>query len=307
MEELTYLQKVAIKGEVALTLSTCSHDAEMKVRAYYMIKGTPAQFKPVVVEFIKEAVTFDETIIDRIYLEEQNGTVPLWLWIDLVIADLKLSLTAPDNTVRTGSLSVSKEKERKKLIESAFVTFARKAVIVSPTAANKLFNSILDNYDLEFLHSACTYLKSCCPEVQFFKKDKRIPESIMQCRLDLKSIMSFIIETKTLSMTDSQGGMMAVESTNDCADSIQAAIESMFNIDTILQNQPQKTVYTVKKVFKDSGMSIDLRTCKTEQEAIEYVKRICEEYPDLLNTCEFQIHMERIYEDKKTGKIKRET
>ena len=199
MKELTYVQKAAIKGEVALALSTCAHDAEMKVRAYFMLKGVTSEFKPLLLEYMKEAVTFSETELDRIFLEIQNGIVPIWLWIEQTIADIRISLIALEGSIKGTSLSINKEKERKKVVESAFIMFARKAILISPIAANKLFNSILDDYSLEFLHSACTYLKSCCPEVQFAKKDKRIPDRIMQHRIDSKQILSFVIESRALS------------------------------------------------------------------------------------------------------------
>ena len=292
---------------------------------------------------MKEAVTFSDEELDRISLEIQNNIVPVWLWIEQAVADIKLSLIALESSIKGISLSINKEKERKKIIESAFIMFARKAVLLSPVAANQLFNSILDDYNLEFLHSACTYLKSCCPEVQFVKKDKRIPDSIMQCRIDSKQILSFVIETNALSdtgtpeskiikksennlkkqnmthsmttslnerpvnMNENDNSLMAEVKIMDCPDSLRTIIENLLDIKMSLDEEVQNTVYVVKKVFTDSGLSTNIRTCQTEQEAAEFIRHIRKEYPELLKVCEFQIHAERINENKKTKHIKKET
>ena len=81
-ENLTYLQKAALKGEIGFALSTAAHDAEIKFRIYLILKEVEERFKPFIIECVKEAVNFDETIIDRIYLEVLNNTIPVWLWID---------------------------------------------------------------------------------------------------------------------------------------------------------------------------------------------------------------------------------
>ena len=333
-ENLTYLQKVALKGEIGFALSTSAHNAEMKFRIYLILKEVEDKFKPFIIECVKESVTFDETIIDRIYLEVINNSIPVWLWIEEVIADIKLHLAIADAGLAgiTGSkLSINKVQERKNLIESAFVLFAREALILSPDSAEQLFDEILNDNDLEFLYNACFYLKTCCPEIRAIRKGaiKEVPEELMSCLFDIKKTMSFAIETKALSAlnraelkesryqkitksplptSDIHGeiiaqGSFTIDNTishEELSNYISEKIAELFegNSHTHTTTTPS-TVYVVKKVFTDSGLSTDIRICKTKEEAFNFVKKIEEEYPELTNTCEFQVHTEKVHDREK--------
>ena len=70
--DLTYLQKVALKGEIAFALSTAAHNTEIKLRTYLFLKEVGAELRPFILECIKEAVTFDESEIDRIKVSIQK-------------------------------------------------------------------------------------------------------------------------------------------------------------------------------------------------------------------------------------------
>lgn len=335
-ENLTYLQKVALKGEIAFALSTSSHDAEIKYRTYLILKEVDEKFKPLIIECIKEAVTLDEDVIDRIYLEVVNNTVPVWLWIDEIIADLKLPLKFADasSAVALGSkLSIDKVKERKNLIESAFIMFAREATMISPTAVEQLIERILNDYDLDFLESACFYLQDCIKEVRALRKEgTEIPEELMSCSFDIKRILNFAIETKALSELNkaerkinkryqkitkqplptedaTESFVMNMDSTithEQLSQYISEKIAELFEGSPIntAKVTPADTVYVVKKVFTDSGISTNIRVCRTEEEAVDFIKKIVKECPELMNVCEFQVHTERKNDKKDKWKPK---
>ena len=330
-EQLTYLQKTALKGEIGFALSTSSHDTEIKFRTYLILKEVEDKFKPFIIECIKEAVTFDETIIDRIYLEILNGTVPVWLWIEEAIADIKIHLTSAQisSSVLTGlKLSIDKLQERKNLIESAFVLFAREAMMISPLAVEQLLGEVLEDNDLSFLQSACFYLKESCKEIQKFKNSEEVPDKLMSCVFDIKKILSFGIETKELSRlnrfenkqrtyekitkqplpTEITGEVLAEGSftvtSEEISQYISEKIAELFegnvsNHSYLKPKQPSSTVYVVKKVFTDSGISTDIRVCRSEEEAVNFIKKIIKEYPELTNVCEFQV--ERINDKEKNN------
>lgn len=317
-ENLTYLQKVALKGEIGFALSTSTHDTEMKYRIYFMLKEVDNKFKPLIVECAKEAVTFDESIIDRIYLEILNESVPVWLWIEEIIADIKLYLSSVEKSyvgLPSDHLSINKLQERKNLIESAFILFAREAIIVSPKAATQLFESILNDYDLEFLHKACFYLKNDCSEIYSIKGDK-IPEQLMSCLFNIRKILNFSIETQVFEALNKTNESHNNESSMQPSKSSynnEVIVQGKFTIDrdmlynheefsnyisneitklleeSISSNNSSNNVYIVRKVFTDSGLSTDIRTCNTEEEAINFIKKIVREYPELTNVCEFRV------------------
>jgi hypothetical protein len=333
-ENLTYLQKTAIKGEIAFALSTAAHNAEIKFRTFLILKEVEDKYKPFIIECIKEAITFDETVIDRIYLEVVNNDVPVWLWIEEIIADIKLHISMADAGLAgiTGNrLSINKVQERKNIIESAFVMFAREALILSPNASEQLLDEIINDYDLEFLHSACFYLKSSLPEIRTIKGNTAddIPEELMSCLFDVKRMMSFAVESKALKMlnraekkegryrkitkqplpTELNGeviaqGSFTIDNTithEELSQYISEKIAELFDgtptIRTSPAPKPSNTVYVVKKVFTDSGISTNIRVCRTEQEAADFVKKIEREYPELARTCEFQV--ERVNDKEK--------
>lgn len=325
-ENLTYLQKVAIKGEVALTVSTAAHDAEIKFRTYLILKEIEGKYIPFIIECLKEAVTFDEDIIDRIYLDVLYNTVPVWLWIDEIISDIKIHLVTAENNYNIPSvmkLSINKLAERKNIIESAFIKFAREAILVSPSAVEELLDKILDDYDLEFLHNACFYLKSGCIEVKEAKgEEKEVPEEIMSCLFDPKKALNFSTETKALSMLDKlhkkYSNVHTIQNNivvpipeeiplDKTSEYVSKKINELFGELISTPTEPSNTVYIVKKVFTDSGLTTDIRTCKTEEEAINFVKKIIKEYPELLNTCEFQVCSERVNGKEKNKWKQKET
>lgn len=317
-ENLTYLQKVALKGEIGFALSTSAHDAEIKFRTYLILKEVNKKYKPFVIDCIKDSVTFDETIIDKICLEIANGTVPVWLWVDEVISDIKLHLSIPDtgSTLTGSKLSINRMTERKNIIESAFLYFAREALMISTSASEALFDEMLNDYDLEFLHGACFYLKSCIPEIEALKKQNEVPEKLLSCQFDIKKTLNFVVESKALSLIDKKSstptpsekrnyngnfevtGNFTVDSSvpqEEVSEYISKKITELLAGDPVHPSQPTShdTIFIVKKVFTDSGISTDICTRGTYEEAVNFVEKIEKEYPELLNTCKFEIYMEK--------------
>lgn len=332
-ENLTYLQKVALRGEIAFALSTSAHTTEMKYRVYLILKEVDEIYRPLILDCVKEAVTFDESIIDCIYLEVLNDTVPVWLWVEEAIADIKMHLTIAEPTfsMLTGSkLSLNKKTERKNIIESAFIMFVREAMMISPEAAEQLLDQVSNDYDLEFLQKACLYLREGWSEIMNLKKERDLndaPDELMSCLFNIKRMLSFAIETKSLNNIKKRSkNYQKITNqplpTEDTQRNI--VIQGNFTVDNAITHEqlsqyisdkiaelfegpssspsktsPSNTVYVVRKVFTDSGLYTDIRTCTTEEEAVNFVKKIVREYPELTNICEFQVHTEKKHDKEK--------
>jgi hypothetical protein len=151
----------------------------------------------------------------------------------------------------------------------------------------------------------------------------------MSCLFDIKKLLSFSIESKALSIlnkeekkkrfekiikqplpTEEVSGDITVQgsftidpcaSTEDISQQISQKIAELFgeNIISHSKPKPSNTTYVVKKVYINSGLSTDIRVCKTEEEAINFINKIVREYPELMNTCEFQV--EKINGKKEKG------
>jgi hypothetical protein len=316
--KLTYLQKTALKGELALALSTSAHNTDIKYRTYLILKEVAPEYRAAIVECLKEMITFEESELDRIYLEVQNGTTPVWLWIEECIADIKFSLSTADPSLKYTRISIESKKVRETLIESSFISFARKAILISPEAAEQLFNEILEDQDLEFLSTSCAYLKDSCSEVKAIKRLKSTPSKIMNHSFDIKNILNFNIETKTLSIINNEEepatsktewaepsnpviieGPMSHEQIAQCISNKIAELFGEAPNPSTSKSATDNVVYVVKKVFTDSGLSTDIRECKTKEEALNFIKDIEKKYPELASVCEFKVHTEKINDREK--------
>lgn len=314
-DNLTNLQKVALKGEVAYAVSTAAHDSDVKYRVYTILRDIEEEHKSFLIEAFKEAVTFDENIIDKLYLETLTNKVPVWLWVEKAIADMKEALRLTEIT-SLGKSSVDKVEERKKIIESAFINFARKALLISPDASEQLFNEILNDYDLSFLHTSCFYLKSSCEEMRDSGKvEDHISEDLMDCHFDIRDMLNFRVESEALKLFNEEKSnykikkkpkrVIKAEAIDITPDMTEDEISELINkkifsvFKGLVNEEPeqQKFKYVVNKVFNNTQISTTIRVCDTREEAEKFIEKIKKEYPELQHTCDFFISKE-----KKDGK-----
>lgn len=315
-EGLTSLQKIALEGEVAFAISTAPHDAEAKYRIYAIFKEVEDEYKPWLIKAFKEAITFDEDIVDQLYFESLTNEVPVWLWVEKSIADIKEALRLSESSVsKAGAYRV---EARKKIITSAFVNFARRALMVSPDASEQLFDEILNDKDLVFLEVPCFYLKSCCEEVRDSGTvQDKIPETLLDCCFDIRDMLSTRVETEALELltkkkkrksslvTNPQDEPIHIESisiktgmTDEEISELlsQKILETFQGLGTPTKKKKPKQHfrYVVNKVFNDTQISTSIKVCKTREEAEEFIEKVKQEYPDLLETCNFFISKEKI-------------
>ena len=310
-DNLTNLQKVALKGEVAYAVSTATHDSEIKYRIYAILKDIEEEYKLFLLEAFKEAVTFDEEIVDRLYLETLSNRVPVWLWVEKAKDDIKEALRLTELT-STSKTSIDKLEEKKKIIESAFVNFARGALLISPDAAEQLFDEILSDPDLDFLHVSCFYLRSSCEEVRDSGRvEDKIPEELMNCHFDIRDMLNFRVESEGLELLNKGRDIRRVikkpkkvikaEAIDITPDMTEDEISELINkkvfsvFKELINEEPkeQKFKYIVNKVFTNTQISTTIRVCDTREEAEKFIEKIKKEYPELQHTCDFFISKER--------------
>lgn len=310
--KLTHLQKTALEGEIAYALSTSMNNADLKLRIYMILKEIPMDLLGETIQIIKKAVTFDEAIVDRIFLEITLGKVPEWLWLERAIADLHdaLKIITPD--MSDSKLSINKTEERKKLIKSAFISFGRKAFLMSPKSAQKLFKAVSEDEKLSFLSTCCFYLSSRCEEViNNYKVDDEPREELLNVHFDLRDTMNPMAEIKSIEELEKN----PLQNNKSVKDKLEAPankktiksevvlIEGEISpselsnfisekvIELFSKNQPvtrtkkePKIKYVVQKVFKDSNVTTDIDSFDTEEEAQKYIEQMKKKYPDILIT-----------------------
>lgn len=312
-ENLTNLQKIALKGQVARLLLASTHDAELKVNIYRMLSECDKQYRGLFLEAIKESVKLDEETINRIYFEVLMKNVPVYLWIENVIEDIKWMLNPYSTVMSLSKVSIDKTQEKQNMLTSMFIRFGRELILVCPDAVEMLLDTILENDELEFLYSACTYLKGCCKEIKnskYYSPD--ISNDIFKYSLNMTEPLSLAEETSKLARSsDNQKAKKPTYETprsiiqitkidlNNNAHELSEGMPSDFPKEELqklidylipLQEMPHERVgYVVQKTFKNTNIKEDIRECDTEEEAMEYIKEVYEKSPDLQRTCELKI------------------
>ena len=318
-ENLTELQKIALKGELSAIFSFAHSDEDLKLKIYRILKESDEQYKPLFLEAIKESVSLNEEEIMRLFFMGSMGEIPLSLWIEKTIEDIKYYLNAPDLSYKNFKLALNKKEERRNIITSAFITFARKTIMTSPSAVLQLINKIFEDNELEFLHTSCIYLQGGCTDVKNFKCcSDEISESILKCELDPHDIMSLGIETECLNKIDkdslyketpkapenekivavSKGIVIDTDkqklSPEELSQFLGKQVMELFNSIYPIEveepkNSESKLSYVVQKEFNNTDIKTDIRKCDSEKEALEFIEEIKKAYPELQRTCKFVI------------------
>ena len=322
-ENLTELQKTAIKGQVSAMLSLVKNDADLKIKIYRILKEVDSNYKPLFLEAVKEAVTLSEEEVMKLFFMGSLGEIPLSLWVEKTVNDIKYYLKTPDYSFRSSNISLDKEQERINIIKSTFINFGRKVIMISPKAMLELMKSILDDNELEFLHSSCVYLQGGCSDVMNFKccpQDEEISESILKCEIDPYDIMTIDIETECLNKIN-ESNVSNTTPEKEVKEHIEPKVIKITRIDIgndemqlsqeelsqylgkeileifnrIQPMQEQKSSgsselrYVVQKKYKNTDIKQDLEQFKSEKEAQEYVESLKRDFPSTTRTCDYVI------------------
>lgn len=312
MNNVTALQKIALEGEVAKALSTARHDAEILYRYYVLIKNTPKEISYLLVQIFRDMTDIKQELLDRVMLETSLDITPVWIWLDKVVADLKLSLKlACSDSI--GDVSMDRKSLQKKLIKSAFVYFCRKVAMVSPTAAQQLCRHIIDAepIDLAFLEDACFAL---IPEIQELEQDKKVTDTVLNLMFDIGEILSYKVETAVLDKRAEEETEVKDEAENKPVKlldkdgvSVYAAKVSVenngqLNLSDVLKNtideiikerevkKKQETAkFMVVKEYDGCDVVTPLRECTSEEEAQKFIDNMKKQFPELTKTVRFKI------------------
>lgn len=197
LENLTQLQKIAIEGEVAAALSTAKHNPEILYRIYTMLKNAPKDISEYVIDTVHNITELKEADLNRVILEVSAETVPVWLWIERTVADIKLSLTLAEADGMICKADLDKKEAQRKIVKSAFVVFCRSTAIESPSTAKELCYYILNEepLELDFLSDTCFAL---IEEINELPDKGKIPDDIIHRNFDIRNTLSYRVETQVL-------------------------------------------------------------------------------------------------------------
>ena len=302
-ENLTYIQKTALEGEIALLVASSGNDAEIIYKMYLTLASVPKEFYSIVLSCFRNLCDFPEDTFIRVRNEVTLGSVPLWIWRNKCIADLRDSLKfSAQGSVELGA---NTKKSRLKLVESAFILFCKKVAFLHPAPVIKLCSEISEHNELEFLHTACFLIIRDLSKIASKKKlTKRLAQAIMECNFDIRELLSFAVEYNQPKRKNAKNYMNSSiidnvcegeipeefnreeepEKPSDAIDSIESLVQAAFSS---LQSTQER--FIVKKVFKGSKQETVLNSFPTRIEAEKFVRQLIATCPDLNKTCSFVI------------------
>ena len=318
LDNITALQKIALEGEIAKALSTARHDAEILYRYYTILKRAPKEISYLLVQIVRDLTDIKQEILDRVMLEASLDVIPLWIWTNRTVADLKLSLKlACADSI--GDASMDRKNLQKKLIKSAFVYYVRSIAMISQTAALTLCRHIINEecIDLGYLEDACFAL---IPEIEELQEDESVKdeltEDIIHTTFDISKVLSYKVETEVIEKRNrevksneetSEDNKPVKIAENENVKIYAASIDlDKANLTTDLSEVLKDTINEIlkerkAKESKDTGKYIvvkeydgcdvvtPLRECKTEEEAQRFISSMEKQFPELLKTVRFRI------------------
>lgn len=305
LENLTQLQKIAIEGEVAGALSSARHNPEILYRLYTILQNVPKEVSQYVVDVVKDLTDIEETELNRVLLELSGKEFPLWIWVKKTVADIKLSLTLALADSIISDASMDKKLVQQKIIKSAFVCFCRSTAMASPRATIELCKYIMEEESktLDFLANTCFSLIN---EVSELTDNEKIPEDLLHKAFDVRSMLSFRIETEVLESLNKKSKKQpsafnfepverkekdrvkeAIKNTKltDVVDEVMAQILN----EALSKPKDEIKGYAVVKKYEGNNITSVLRTFKTEKEAIEFRDKLQKEFPEITKTCSLDI------------------
>lgn len=305
--KLTYMQKVALEGEIAYAVGTAPHNAELKYRIYVILKELKEDLRGYVIEAVKNITKFPEGELERVIWELTQDEPPLWLWVERCIADFKMATYHAELTnTPECRLFIDKKQAKLNLVRSSFNLFIREVSLCSSKAARELLLKVMEDEELEFLHPSCVF---CLQELQVLEQERlpkaKIPMTILDKSFDVKHMLSFVMETEALERSEKKSAKVADKAQNlmekakkeDKQGFIEALDEVISSVigETIeeLADHESKdssgTRYIVIKRFLQSNLQVPLQDFKTRSEALLYVDELIKNFPELKKTCTFDI------------------
>jgi len=306
-DNLQFMEQVALEGEIAFYLCTSPHDEEMLYRIFMLIEKAPSYALDYLINEIKEQVSLPEELIDTVILQAINHEVPVWIWLDRTIADIKQLVSGIDSFSSPFKLSVNKKEARQKVLISSFCIFIKKLCYINSLAATTLLNHVLNNEDVEFLHTACFMLKDFIELLNGDRPPKKIiGRDILDISFDPKESLNFSkmfalrenpkpleeeenlkLDLDNLEFTENESILTSRKQFEGISKILESIVEqlsdkSSSSIEVVIDSGEKYVV-----VKNQDGYKALLKIFDTKEEAQEYINDIKEKAPDL--KAEFEI------------------
>jgi hypothetical protein len=258
MSDLTYIQRVALRGEVGKIVALYSkHDEDVPFGCFMAMSMYTADYFKDVVKILEELV--DEDIVQRVTFYYQSRVVPYDIYASKMVADMLYYIT--------DDVSVANVM----YLRSLFCNFIMKLEKMSPTACHLVLNKVMQEEDLEPLHEDAFYLRSNIPLPIEVKEDdltaqEKLDKYIKDCSIFGVSILSadLLSFVDTVTGVEEDAGEEPVEKTTSIYEDLR---EKFIGV-------PDTSYFIVDKIDVTTGNCVSTRNFVSIEDVITYLKDI---------------------------------
>ena len=257
MSDLTYIQRVALRGEVGRIVALYSkHDEDVPFGCFMAMSMYVADYYKDVVSILEELV--DEDIVQRVAFYYQSRIVPYDIYASKMVADMLYYITGEDSVANVMYL------------RSLFCNYIMKLEKLSPTACHLVLNKVMQEEDLEPLHEDAFYLRSNIPLPIEVKEDdlsaqEKMDKYVKDCNIFSISVLS----ADLLSFVDTVVGPDEEEE-----EPVEKTTSIYDDLRTKFADVPETSYFIVDKLDVATGNCVATRNFVSIEDVITYLKGI---------------------------------
>lgn len=291
--DLTYMQRVALRGDIGkLIMTVCKNAEDDPFTCFMCLTIYGSDYYKEVLDILKE--TFQEEDVNRMYYYVQSRIIPYTIWTDKVIADFKVMV---DGCLDPSDTSV---------VRSIFCNYVYRVQEVSVYACHVLLNAVLKNEEMEVLHKDAFYLNNNIPFPEEVKiGDERPSEEEVEAKFysDARIFGIAVAGTDVLSITDLVGIAGATGSTSSNYSNF--GIDGIEEDDELVKGETSEDIYEnllerykdvkegtyfiVRKKELATGEIISTRNFVSIKDVVHYLRTTTENSPEVSQKYQFVI------------------
>lgn len=258
MSDLTYIQKIAIQGEISKIVSIYNRsETETMFGAFMCMCMYSSDYFEDVVDALK--LMLNNELVDKISFYYTSRIVPYELYTDKMVEDLG----------RYFDGGFDEEPEALYYVKSLLCSYIQKLQEVSPATCHMFLGKVLKDETFKAIHDTAFYLKSNTPvPVEAQLTDKRLTEKeILE-----KYTQDCMIFKMSITTSDVLDFMECLEGTKEeqkePSKSTEDALKEKFS------DLPSDTYYEVRKVNITSGKCVSTRLFTSLDAVIYYLDNL---------------------------------
>ena len=257
MSDLTYIQKVALRGELGRMVALYSkHDEDIPYGCFMAMSMYTVDYFNDVKSILTELI--DEETVQRVAFYYQSHIVPYNIYADKMVADMLYYIGGEESVANVMYL------------RSIFCSFIKKLSEMSPTACHAVLNKVMQEEDLSALHEDAFYLRSNIPLPIEVKEDgmteqEKLDKYIKDCNIFSISVLS----SELLSFVDT-----VLEAREEQEEPVEKPTSVYDDLREKFANVPETSYFIVDKLDVATGESVSTRNFVSIEDVIVYLKSI---------------------------------